>query len=46
MLERLFIERMEGNEGIFDRVMSDGKFRKIVSERLVQDVYERLKESV
>jgi type I restriction enzyme R subunit len=46
MLERLFIERMEGNEGIFDRVMSDGKFRKIVSERLVHEVYDRLRETV
>ncbi|UQZ91128.1 restriction endonuclease subunit R [Deltaproteobacteria bacterium Smac51] len=43
MLERLFIERMEGNEGIFDRVMGDKKFRKIVSEHLVNDVYDRLK---
>jgi type I restriction enzyme R subunit len=43
MLERLFIGRMEGNEGIFDRVMSDKKFRKVVSEHLVRDVYDKLR---
>ena len=46
MLERLFIDRMEGNEGIFDRVMSDKKFRKIVSEHLVHDVYDKLRDGV
>jgi type I restriction enzyme R subunit len=46
MLERLFIERMEGNEGIFDRVMSDKKFRKVVSEHLVRDVYDRLRDII
>jgi type I restriction enzyme R subunit len=44
LLEKLFIDRMDGNEGIFDRVMGDKKFRKIVSEHLVQDVYDRLRE--
>jgi type I restriction enzyme R subunit len=44
ILERLFIARMEGNEGIFNRVMSDKKFRKTVEEQLVREVYERLRE--
>ncbi|MDR0466059.1 MAG: type I restriction endonuclease subunit R, partial [Deltaproteobacteria bacterium] len=45
MLERLFIDRMAGNEGIFDRVMSDKKFRELVSEHLIRDVYDRLRET-
>ena len=44
ILERLFIARMEGNEGIFNRVMSDKKFRRTVEEQLVREVYERLRE--
>ena len=43
ILERLFIARMEGNEGIFDRVMSDKNFRKTVEEQLVKEVYDRLR---
>jgi type I restriction enzyme R subunit len=45
-MEKLFIDRMEGNEGIFDPVMGDKKFRKIVAEHLVRDVYDRLRETV
>lgn len=44
ILERLFIARMEGNEGIFDRVMSDKNFRKIVEAHLANVVYGRLRE--
>ncbi|MGB3461314.1 MAG: type I restriction endonuclease [Rhodanobacter lindaniclasticus] len=40
-LDELFIDRMEGNEDIFARVMSDKAFRAAASEHLAQDVYER-----
>lgn len=43
ILERLFIARMDGNEGIFDRVMSDKKFRSTVEAQMVGEVYERLR---
>jgi type I restriction enzyme R subunit len=43
MLEGLFIERMEGNEAIFSRLMNDPKFRDIAAEYLLKDVYNRLK---
>ncbi|MBB5144324.1 type I restriction endonuclease subunit R [Desulfovibrio intestinalis] len=46
ILERLFITRMEGNEGIFDRVMSDKNFRKTVEDQLVKEVYERLRRDI
>jgi type I restriction enzyme, R subunit len=43
MLEGLFIDRMEGNEEIFDRIMQDAGFRDVASAHLVRDVYERLR---
>ena len=43
MLESLFIERMEGNEDIFNRLMKDDQFRSIAASHLVQEVYERLR---
>jgi type I restriction enzyme R subunit len=43
MLEGLFIDRMEGNEEIFDRIMQDGTFRNVASAHLVREVYERLR---
>jgi len=43
MLEGLFIERMEGNEDIFTRLMDDDEFRSIAASHLVQEVYERLR---
>jgi type I restriction enzyme, R subunit len=45
MLEGLFIDRMEGNEEIFDRVMNDPAFRIIAADQLMRDVYERLRQS-
>jgi type I restriction enzyme R subunit len=42
-LEGIFIERMEGNEDIFDRVMKDVKFRELVSAHLMREVYTRLR---
>jgi type I restriction enzyme R subunit len=43
MLEGLFIERMEGNEDIFNRLMKDDEFRSIAASHLVQEVYGRLR---
>ncbi len=43
MLEGLFIDRMEGNEEIFDRIMQDAAFRDAASAHLVREVYERLR---
>jgi type I restriction enzyme R subunit len=43
MLEGLFIDRMEGNEEIFDRIMQDNAFRDVASAHLVREVYERLR---
>ncbi len=37
--EGLVIERMEGNEEIFSRLMSDDEFRKMASEHLLHKVY-------
>jgi type I restriction enzyme, R subunit len=44
VLEGLFIDRMEGNEEIFDRIMQDETFRDVATAHLVREVYERLKE--
>jgi type I restriction enzyme R subunit len=44
LLEELFIERMEGNEEIFDRVMNDREFRRAAASHLVRRVYERMRE--
>ncbi len=43
ILEGLFINRMEGNERIFNRVMKGGDFRKLVEEKILLDVYNRMK---
>jgi type I restriction enzyme R subunit len=38
----LFIQRMEGNDEIFNRVMNDQKFRGVAQEHLAREVYERV----
>jgi type I restriction enzyme R subunit len=43
VLDDLFIQRMEGNDEIFNRVMSDPSFRRAAQEHLAKDVYERLR---
>lgn len=40
--EGLVIDRMEGNEGIFARIMTDGDFRDMASEHLLRKVYQEL----
>lgn len=45
LLEGIFIERMEGNEEIFDRLMKDEKFRDIASDHLLRQVYRQIREA-
>lgn len=40
--EGLVIDRMEGNEEIFGRLMSDGEFRSLVSEHLLHKIYKAI----
>ena len=42
--EGLVIDRMEGNEEIFGKLMSDGEFRKLAVEHLLHKVYGVLKD--
>lgn len=46
MLESLFIERMEGNEEIFTRLMNDDAFRGVATEHLVREVYRKIRDRV
>ena len=43
ILDDLFIQRMEGNDEIFNRVMSDKQFRTAAQEHLAREVYERIR---
>ena len=45
ILGDLFIARMEGNEGIFSRVMGDPEFRSAVQEHLAREVFRRTREN-
>ena len=44
VLDGLFVDRMEGNEEIFARVMSDKTFRAAAQEHLAKEVYERIRQ--
>lgn len=44
VLEELFIERMDGNEDIFKRVMGDKAFRGAAHEHIARQVWERVRE--
>ncbi|MEN9367950.1 MAG: hypothetical protein RL489_2308 [Pseudomonadota bacterium] len=44
-LESLFLERMDGNEDIFVRLMNDDPFRQIAASHLMKAVYERIRNS-
>lgn len=44
MLDELFIARMEGNEEIFSRVMTDSEFRSAAHEHLAQEVFRRARD--
>lgn len=42
-LENLFIERMDGNEDIFVRLMNDEAFRNVAASYLMRAVYQQVK---
>ena len=44
ILDELFIARMEGNEGIFSRVMTDTEFRSAAHEHLAREIFLRVRE--
>ena len=44
VLDELFIARMEGNEGIFSRVMRDTEFRAAAHEHLARVIFDRVRE--
>lgn len=41
MMDELFIDRMEGNEEIFSRVMTDKEFRAAAHEHLAREIFRR-----
>ena len=43
MLEGLFIDRMEGNEEIFTKLMNDDKMMKVAAQQVGRDVYNRVR---
>lgn len=45
VLDELFIDRMEGNEEIFSRVMTDREFRSVAHEHLAREIFRRARES-
>ena len=44
MLDELFIARMEGNEEIFSKVMTDTAFRSAAHEHLASEIFRRVRE--
>ena len=42
-LENLFVERMDGNEEIFVRLMNDEEFRNIAAGHLMRAVYQQIR---
>ncbi len=44
MLDELFIARMEGNEEIFSRVMTDTEFRSTAHGHLASEIFRRVRE--
>lgn len=43
VLDDLFIQRMEGNDEIFARVMSDKLFRSAAHDHLAKEVFEQIR---
>lgn len=43
MLDELFINRMDGNEEVFSKVMGDQPFRSAVHKGLARELYERIR---
>ncbi|MHB1168746.1 MAG: type I restriction endonuclease subunit R [Longimicrobiales bacterium] len=44
VIDELFIDRMEGNEDIFARVMTDKAFRTAAHTHLAQEIFQRVRE--
>ena len=44
MLDELFIARMEGNEEIFSKVLTDSAFRSAAHEHLAYEIFRRVRE--
>lgn len=44
MLDGLFIDRMENNEEIFSRVMTDKEFRSAAHEHLAEEIFKRVRD--
>ena len=44
ILDELFIARMEGNEGIFSRVMTDTEFLSVAHQHLAREIFGRIRE--
>lgn len=44
LLETLFVERMDTNEEIFSRFMSERDFQSVIGELLAKQVYDRLRQ--
>ncbi len=44
MLDELFIARMEGNEEIFSRVMTDTEFRSAAHDHLAREIFDGVRE--
>ncbi len=44
MLDELFIARMEGNEEIFSRVMTDTDFRSVAHDHLAREIFRRVRD--
>ena len=45
MLDDLFVARMDGNEEIFSRVMTDSEFRAIAHRHLAEAIFRRVREN-
>lgn len=43
ILDGLFVDRLDGNEEIVERVLNDPAFRGLASDQLMRQVYDRLK---
>jgi type I restriction enzyme R subunit len=43
LLETLFVERMDQNEGIFIRFMNDPAFQKVVTAWMASEAYQKLR---
>ena len=44
VLDELFVARMEGNEEIFSRVITDARFRSVAHEHLAHEIFHRVRE--